>query len=78
MIARAGVRRRLTLVNARSAAGVAVLIGSADAQKVRCELSREAHSASRSDGGLDRIGVTRHCPRGDDVLQNTYPLIGLP
>jgi hypothetical protein len=31
-----------------------------------------------ADGSFDTIAVTRHCPRGDDVLQNTYPLIGLP
>jgi hypothetical protein len=50
----------------------------APGRSCRCTASvprspREADSASRSDGGLDRTLVTRHCPRGDDVLQNTYP-----
>ena len=48
-----------------------------DVMKEIDALDGETDSASR-DGGCDRTLVTRHCPRGDDVLQNTYPLIGLP
>jgi NUDIX domain len=33
----------------------------------------EADSASRSAGGFDTMGVTRHCRQRRSVVQNTYP-----